>query len=109
LDSSYAVSNQADKDGILRVIQIHSTTFFRVEVKPLAPCCKILRRVKKPEEYEGDISSAKLTDISRQVSPDSPLVVSVGNCQEALVDGSVMITTRDAQQIKNGRSAWDAL
>jgi hypothetical protein len=45
---------------------------------------------KNPEEYKKDISSAKFT-ISRQVSPDSLLGVSVGMCQRALVDQSGMI------------------
>jgi hypothetical protein len=33
-------------DGFLRAIKICSRTFFRGEVKPEAPCRKILRHVK---------------------------------------------------------------
>jgi hypothetical protein len=33
------------------VIKIHSTPFFRWEVKPMALCCKILQRVKDPLRY----------------------------------------------------------
>jgi hypothetical protein len=38
--------------------------------------------------YEGDNSSEKFTAISHQVSPDSLLGVSSGNCQRAVVDES---------------------
>jgi hypothetical protein len=43
-------------DTFLRAIKIRSTPFFRREVKPLAPCRKILRHVKELYEYERDIS-----------------------------------------------------
>jgi hypothetical protein len=33
--------------GFLRTIKIHSTPSFGGEVKPEAPCCKILRHIKK--------------------------------------------------------------
>jgi hypothetical protein len=39
---------------ILRAIKIRSRTSFGREVKPTAPCRKILRQVKEPYEYERD-------------------------------------------------------
>jgi hypothetical protein len=50
--------------------------------------------LKNPAEYEIYISSAKLTAIPRQVSPDSLLGVSAGTCERALVDESGIIRTR---------------
>jgi hypothetical protein len=43
-------SNPAESDGFLRVIKIGGMPSFGGEVKPLAPCCKILRYVKDPYE-----------------------------------------------------------
>jgi hypothetical protein len=40
--------NPAEDNGFLRVMKIHSTTFFAGDVTPLAPCCKNLRHVKEP-------------------------------------------------------------
>jgi hypothetical protein len=40
-------SNPAKDDGILRATKINSITSFRGDVKPLAPCLKILRHVKE--------------------------------------------------------------
>jgi hypothetical protein len=58
-----------------------------------------------------EISSAKFTAISRQLSPDLLLGVSAGICQRGLVDESGMIITqmRTCSTLGNGRSAWDAL
>jgi hypothetical protein len=39
-------------DGFLRAIKICSTPSFRGEVKPSAPCCKILQYIK--ELYENE-------------------------------------------------------
>jgi hypothetical protein len=66
---------------------------------------------KNPAEYERDISLAKFVAISRQVSPDSLLGVSIGICHRALVDESGIIRTRMGthNRSENGRSAWDAL
>jgi hypothetical protein len=47
--------------------------------------------LKKPAEYERNVSSAKFATISRQVSPDSLLGVYAGICQRALVDKSGII------------------
>jgi hypothetical protein len=44
------------RTGILRAITIRSTPSFGGEVKPLAPCRKILRHVKELCEYGRDIS-----------------------------------------------------
>jgi hypothetical protein len=41
-------------DGFLRVIKIRSTPSFRWEVKPEAPCRKILRYVKELLKFQGD-------------------------------------------------------
>jgi hypothetical protein len=64
-----------------------------------------------PTEYDSDISSAKLTAISRQVSPHSLLCVSAGIYQRVLVDESGMIITQMGtyNRSENGRSAWNAL
>jgi hypothetical protein len=35
-------------DGFLRAMKIRSTLSFGWEVKPSAPCCKILRHIKAP-------------------------------------------------------------
>jgi hypothetical protein len=40
--------NPGRGDGFLRAIKIRSTSSFGGEVKPEAPCRKILRNVKKP-------------------------------------------------------------
>jgi hypothetical protein len=50
--------------------------------------------LKNPTGTEVDTSPEKFTDISRQVYPTSLVVVSVGNCQTALVDESRMIRTQ---------------
>jgi hypothetical protein len=76
---------------ILRAIKIRSMTSFGWEVKSSSPCRKILRHAKNRAEYEGDISSAIFTAISRQVSLDSLLDISSGICYRALVDESGMI------------------
>jgi hypothetical protein len=41
-------SNTAKGDGFLRVIKICRTPSFRGEVKPSAPCRKILQHIKEP-------------------------------------------------------------
>jgi hypothetical protein len=43
-------SNTAEGDEFLRAIKIHCTPSFEGEVKPSAPCHKILRHVKEPFE-----------------------------------------------------------
>jgi hypothetical protein len=42
--------------GLLKVIKIHCTPSFGGEVKPEAPCCKILWHLKEFYEYERNIS-----------------------------------------------------
>jgi hypothetical protein len=42
--------------------------------------------LKNPAEYKIDISSAKFTANSLQLSPDSLLGVSAGICQRTLMD-----------------------
>jgi hypothetical protein len=50
--------------------KLRKTTSFGVgEVKPSAPCRKILHHVKDPAEYDRDTSPAKLKEISSKVSP----------------------------------------
>jgi hypothetical protein len=56
LHPRFAGSNPAEDDGFLRAIKIHSTTSFGGEVKPQAPCRKILRHNKETYEYERDTS-----------------------------------------------------
>jgi hypothetical protein len=79
--------------------------------------------LKKPAGHERDILSAKLTDISRLVSPCFAwtflakflpalhLDVSAGICQRALVDESGMIRTQTGahKRLKNDHGAWDVL
>jgi hypothetical protein len=67
--------------------------------------------LKYPAEHERDISSAKFTAISRQVSPDSLLGVCACIFQKALVDASGMIRTQRETHNRsgNGRSAWGAV
>jgi hypothetical protein len=48
LDPRFAGSNPAQCDGFLRAIKIPSMPSFGGEVKPSAPCSKILRHVKIP-------------------------------------------------------------
>jgi hypothetical protein len=54
-----AGSNPAEDDGFLMAIKIHSTTFFKGDVKPMVPCHKILWHIKNPysmrEILEGKI------------------------------------------------------
>jgi hypothetical protein len=64
LDTRFAGSSPAEEDRFLRAMKIRN-----VEVKPSAPCRKILRHGKIPAKYDRDTSLAKLMDISRQVSP----------------------------------------
>jgi hypothetical protein len=45
-------SNSAENNGFLRAIKIRSTPSFRGEVKPFAPCRKILQHVKNPFKYD---------------------------------------------------------
>jgi hypothetical protein len=52
LDLGFAGSNSDEDDEFLRATKIRSTTSFGREVKPLIPCCQILRRVREPYEYE---------------------------------------------------------
>jgi hypothetical protein len=50
-------------------------------------------------EYKKDISSAKFTVLSRQISSDSLLAVSDGMCQRALVVKSGIIRTERGRTI----------
>jgi hypothetical protein len=81
---SRAIDFEGDKN------QQHN--FLRGGSRPSATCCKILRHVKIPAEYDRSTSSAKFQDISRQ-PPASLLGVCDGICQTALVDESGKIRT----------------
>jgi hypothetical protein len=48
----FTSSNPAESDEFLRAIKIHSTASFEEEVKPSAPCHKILLHVKDPMGYD---------------------------------------------------------
>jgi hypothetical protein len=65
-------------------------TSFRGEVKPPAPCCKLLRHIKDIYRYEKRYFIGKIV-ISRQVSLALQLDVSVCTCQRVLVDESEII------------------
>jgi len=60
-------SNTDDDNEFLRAIK--SVVRIRRGSKVVAPCRKIYGMLKIPAEYDRDTSPAKLTDISRQVSP----------------------------------------
>jgi hypothetical protein len=62
-------SNPAEGDGFLRAIKIRSQTSFGREVKPSAPCRRILRHVKYPLRYDSDTDWQNSGAISRQISP----------------------------------------
>jgi hypothetical protein len=49
------------------MIKIRNTPSCGGEVKPSAPCRKILLHVKIPAEYDRDTTSAKFTDILHQL------------------------------------------
>jgi hypothetical protein len=53
-----------------------STTSFGEEVKPSAPCCKILLHVKDPLRYDSDTGRQNSAAISRPFHPASLLGVS---------------------------------
>jgi hypothetical protein len=55
IDPRYTGQNPAEDDKLLVAIKIHITTAFVEEEKPSVPR-NILRYIKKPDRYEGDIS-----------------------------------------------------
>jgi hypothetical protein len=70
LDPRFRDSKLAEEDGFLRAIKILSTTFFeQEEVKPSAPCHKILWHVKEPNKYEKRYVGGK---INGYFSPSFP-------------------------------------
>jgi hypothetical protein len=75
----------------LIAIKIRSTTSFGGEVKPSAPCRKILRQVKERYGYKRDFVGKIHLPFLRHVSPASLIHVSGGNCQRALMDELGMI------------------
>jgi hypothetical protein len=85
LDPRFAGSNPAEDDKVLRTIKIRCTTSFGGEIKPSAPCHKILRHVKYPYSMK-QILVGKIHGHSPPVSPASLLGVSAGYCQIPLVD-----------------------
>jgi hypothetical protein len=56
VDPRFACSDPVDDEGFLRETKIRNMTSFAGEVKPSAPCRKILRHVKEPSQYESEIS-----------------------------------------------------
>jgi hypothetical protein len=93
LDPQFACSNPTKDDGFLR----RSTTFFRADVKPSFPRCKILQHVKETYEYERYFVGKIQKTTSRQVSHPSLLDISAGsidNCPRAMVDKSGMVKNR---------------
>jgi hypothetical protein len=69
LHPRFAGLNPAEGNGFLRTIKIHSTISFDGEVKPSAPCHKILWHTKDPLRYDRDTGRQNLVTISRPVSP----------------------------------------
>jgi hypothetical protein len=103
LDSKFASSKPAEDDGFLSAIKNRSKTAFGEEINSSTRAARFYGMLKIPAEYEIDISSAKFTDISRQVSLDSLVVVSAGTCQRSLLDESGMIITQIGT---NNRLKW---
>jgi hypothetical protein len=77
-------------------MKIRSTTSFGGEVKPTAPCCKILRHVKDPSEYDKDATSAKFKDISYQL-PASLLGVSAATIELSRINQECLVFKGYAQ------------
>jgi hypothetical protein len=84
-------SNSAEYNAFLRAIKICSMTSFGGEVKPLAPCHKILWHVKNHMNVKEIVGRQNSSAIFHQVSLALLLDISAGNCQRALVDKSGMI------------------
>jgi hypothetical protein len=61
--------NPAETMDFLRAIKIRITTYFREKVELKAPCCQVLRHVKKLYEYERNISSTKSIISFAQILP----------------------------------------
>jgi hypothetical protein len=59
LDPSFAGSNSAEGDGLLRAIRIRSSTSFGEEIKPEAPCRKSLA-CKNHLQYEKNTSEGQI-------------------------------------------------
>jgi hypothetical protein len=76
------------------VIKIHSTTFFRGEVYPSAPCHKILWHVKNPLRYDRDTDRQNLVAISFPVSPHFATMCLLHPEPRTLVDESGSIRTQ---------------
>jgi hypothetical protein len=104
LDPRFAGSNAAESDGFFRSIKVLSTTSLGGEVKPSAPCRKILPHVNDPLRYDRQNSSV----ISRPISLASLLGISE---QRTLVDESHMIRTEMGTTVdqKMVAVAWGAL
>jgi hypothetical protein len=91
----------------LKAIQICSTTSFRGEVKPSAPCCKILWHVKDPLRYDRDTDRQNSVTISYPVFPLCYKVCLVQPEQKILVDEPGMIRIQMGNTVV--AVAWDAL
>jgi hypothetical protein len=55
-DSRFVGSNPVEDDEIFKGHKIRSTISFETEVKPSAPCRKLLRHVKEQHKYKRDTS-----------------------------------------------------
>jgi hypothetical protein len=103
-----AGSNPAEDGGFLRVKQVRSTTSFGGEVKPVAPCRKILR-----VEDSYSMEKILICEIQGHFSPLFFCYATRYLCrnQRARVDESGMIRTHMGTHngSESGRSACDAL
>jgi hypothetical protein len=108
LDPSFAGSNPAEDNRILKAKEVRSTTSFGGEVKPSASCREISQSFKEPRGVlKRYIVGKSVGTFFAKFFPSSLLGVSAGVCQRALVDESGTIRTQMGAQNKseNGRSA----
>jgi hypothetical protein len=108
LDPSFAGSNPAEDNRLLKAIEVRSTTSFGEEVKSSASCREISQPFKEPRGVLKRYNVGKsLGTFFVKFFPSSLLGVSAGVCQRALVDESGKIRTQMEAQNKseNDRSA----
>jgi hypothetical protein len=86
LDPRFAGSYPAESDVFLRAIKIPSITSFGQEVKPWAPCHKILLHVKGLLICDRDTDTQKSAAVSRPASPSFAARCLLQPEQRTLVD-----------------------
>jgi hypothetical protein len=91
--------------------KVRSMNSFGREVKPSAPCLKILRHVKYPSSYNEKTDGKYSAAILRPVSPRFTTRCLLEPEQGTLVNECVMVRTQMASTIdqKISAVAWDAM